>query len=179
MSSRRQRISFGAFAVVAPVVLAATAAACGGDDAGGTGAAGGADPATIEEGRQIAARSGCTGCHGANGEGGVGPAWTGLAGSQVQLVDGTTVVADEAYLVSAIKTPDAQKVAGYEVAMPANQLPDEEVAAVVAYIQSLAEGPGATPAATGPTAPTIPVATPAPGATAPSIPVATPAYGGG
>ena len=89
----------------------------------------------------IAARSGCAGCHGANGEGGVGPAWIGLLGSQVQLSDGTTVVADEAYLTSSIKDPAAQIVAGYPVAMPVNQLSDDDIAKIVAYIESLARRP--------------------------------------
>ena len=92
----------------------------------------------------------------------MGPPWVGLLGSQVQLTDGTTVVADDAYLISAIKTPDAQKVAGYAVAMPVNQLNDEDIAKVIAYITSLTDATVTTPAP-GPTAPTIPVATPAPG----------------
>lgn len=152
MSTPRRSISFGAVGVVA--VLTLGAAACGDDGGSDGGVAAG-------EGRDIAARSGCAGCHGANGEGGIGPAWVGLAGSEVQLVDGTTVVADEAYLTASIKTPDAQMVGGYAVAMPVNQLSDPDIAKIVAYIQSLGS---ATPATTLvlPTAPTIPVATPAP-----------------
>lgn len=160
---------------IAPLLLAL--AACGGGDGtadGGDGGDDGPNRAVAAEGRDIAARSGCAGCHGANGEGGVGPTWIGLAGSQVALVDGTTVVADQAYLTASIKTPDAQKVTGYAVAMPVNQLSDADIAKVVAYIESLASGE-APPPATGATAPTVPVATPAPGATAPTVPVATPA----
>jgi cytochrome c553 len=172
---KTRRTPLRAIGVLAPILLAI--AACGGgdgDDGGGGGEAGGDGPNLAEAaaGRDIAARSGCAGCHGANGEGGVGPAWIGLLGSEVELSDGTKVVADRAYLIASIKTPDAQKVAGYPVAMPENQLSDEDIAKVVAYIESLA--PGAPPtSAGGPTAPTIPVATPAPGATAPTIPVAT------
>jgi mono/diheme cytochrome c family protein len=174
---KTRRTPFFTLGVLSPILLAI--AACGGGEgeagSGGSGSGGsGPSPADAAAGRDIAARSGCAGCHGADGQGGVGPAWVGLAGNEVQLTDGTTVVADEAYLTASIKTPDVQKVAGYPVAMPANQLSDDDVAKVVAYIQSLAAGAPATPAP-GPTAPTVPVATAAPGATAPTVPVATPA----
>lgn len=160
----------------APIMLVASlllgVAACaddGGDrtaeGTGTTSASGnngtGPDPASAAEGRDIAARAGCGGCHGINGEGGIGPSWVGLAGSQVALEDGTTVVADAAYLTSSIKTPDAQVVAGdYSVAMPVNQLADADIAKIVAYIESLASSaPPPTTALTGATAPTIPIAT--------------------
>jgi cytochrome c oxidase subunit 2 len=162
VTSPRQRRSFGALGVVTAVVLAFGAAACGGSD-------GGSDvEAAVDEGRQLAARNGCAGCHGANGEGGVGPAWVGLLGSQVQLNDGTTVVADEAYLTQSIKDPASQIVAGASVAMPVNQLSDEDIAKIVAYISSLGGGGATTTAgAVGPTAPPVPIATPPPNATAP------------
>ena len=170
MKSRRTPLALG---ILAPLLLAV--AACGGSDAdsgnGGGGSAtsggsGGPNLALAAEGKDIAARNGCAGCHGANGEGGVGPAWIGVFGTEVELTDGTRVVADEAYLIDSIKTPDAQKVAGYAVAMPANQLSDDDIAKVVAYIESLA---GEAPATTSPlpTAPTIPIATAAPTTAAP------------
>ncbi len=171
---KTRRTTPRAIGVLAPILLAI--AACGGgdgdDSGGGDGGGDGPNLAEAAAGRDIAARSGCAGCHGANGEGGVGPPWIGLLGSEVELSDGTTVVADREYLTASIKTPDAQKVAGYPVAMPVNQLSDDDIAKVVAYIETLAEGAPPTSAG-GPTAPTIPVATAAPGATAPTVPVAT------
>ncbi|MGI9051037.1 MAG: c-type cytochrome [Ilumatobacteraceae bacterium] len=161
--------------VVVPLLLAV--AACGGGGGGGGGQDGGdggnggddgPNAALAAEGMQVALRSGCAGCHGANGEGGVGPPWIGLAGSEVVLSDGTTVVADEAYLAASIKTPDAQKVPGYAVAMPVNQLSDADISKVVAYIQSLQDATAAPPSS-GPAAPGAPLAT------APTIPIATPA----
>jgi len=68
----------------------------------------------------------------------VGPAFTGLYGSQVALADGSTVVADDAYLTEAIRVPAAAEVAGYDIGMPASDLDDAQVAAVVAYIHALA-----------------------------------------
>jgi cytochrome c2 len=113
--------------------LVAAAAACGGDDAGSSSNL----SAAAKHGQQLAKTAGCAACHGANGQGGIGPAWTGVLGSPVTLTDGTTVVADEAYLTRSIKDPQAQVVDGFAVSMPANGLNDQDVADLVAYITSL------------------------------------------
>lgn len=90
-----------------------------------------------QAGRDVAADNGCMSCHGAQGQGGVGPAWTGLAGSQVTLEDGTTVVADDAYLQRAIADPEAERVDGYAVVMPTNTLDQGQIEAIVVYIKEL------------------------------------------
>jgi hypothetical protein len=52
--------------------------------------------------------------------------------------------------------------------MPVNQLSDEDIAKIVAYISSLGGGGATTTTGVvGPTAPTVAIATPAPNATAP------------
>jgi cytochrome c oxidase subunit 2 len=109
--------------------------ACGGDD--GDSAPPPSLSAAGEEGRGIARDAGCASCHGDNGQGGVGPEWVDLAGSEVELEDGSTVTADTEYLVRAITEPDAEKVDGYAVEMPENDLSDDEVASIVAYIEEL------------------------------------------
>ena len=63
--------------------------------------------------------------------------WIGLAGSDVELADGTVVVADTAYLTRAIADPSAELVAGYNLKMPANRLSDAEIADIVAFIETL------------------------------------------
>lgn len=105
-------------------------AACGDDGA----------PSAREEpaGVRVVQAAGCATCHGADGSGGVGPSWVGLFGSDVELADGSRVVADEAYLSESISDPSAQRVAGFPVTMPMNRLTDDEIAAVVEYIKSLA-----------------------------------------
>ena len=90
----------------------------------------------MTQGEQIALDNGCTACHDTNGEGGVGPAWRGLYQSEVKLSDGSTVIADEAYLTQSIRDPSAKQVTGFG-AMPANSLNDAEVQAVVDFIKSL------------------------------------------
>jgi cytochrome c oxidase subunit 2 len=132
MSSRRS------FVVLSVLALVLGVAACGGDDDGD-----GATTTTIElsaaarEGQQVAEAQGCTSCHQVSGDDGIGPAWQGLAGSEVQLADGSVVVADEAYLTRAIVEPNAQIVEGYNGIMPERALDDDEVAAIVAYLQEI------------------------------------------
>lgn len=143
-SSRQRNRSFGRLALGAGVTLAMAfgAVACGGDadddaSAGGTTVA--IDPAA-QRGEQISRSQGCAGCHGQDFAGGAGPSWIGLAGSQVALADGTTVVADDAYLVRSIAEPNAEIVADYALQMPANSLTDAEIADVVAFIKTLSGG---------------------------------------
>lgn len=88
-------------------------------------------------GEALVINRGCQACHGVEWTGGVGPTLVGLAGSTVTLDDGTTVTADSAYLSTAISDPTAQKVKGYAIVMPKNDLTPDQVADVVAFIQEL------------------------------------------
>jgi cytochrome c oxidase subunit 2 len=111
--------------------MAVLIAACGSDGAG---------PQLSPEaaaGREISRTNGCAACHGSDGGGSVGPPFAGLYGSEVALADGTTVVADDAYLAEAIREPDAKIADGYELSMPPNDLSDDEIASVIAYIRGL------------------------------------------
>jgi len=83
-------------------------------------------------------RQGCPSCH--SGESGArGPNLAGLYGSTVELRDGPTVTADEAYLRESILDSQAKVVAGYEPLMPIYRglLTEEDVMQLVAYIKSL------------------------------------------
>lgn len=129
------------------VAVSLGAAACGdrdGDDAAPNPSL----PAAASAGRDLARDKGCAACHGREGEGGIGPAWVGLAGSTVTLDDGSTVVADPAYLARAVTEPNAEIVDGYSIQMPENSLDDEEVARLVAYITSLGGDGSTAPAGT-------------------------------
>ncbi|MEL6982057.1 MAG: cytochrome c [Actinomycetota bacterium] len=104
-------------------------------------ACGGSDDPPLEplaaEGRDVMRASGCVACHGRNGDGGVGPSWVGRFGTMVELEDGEQVLVDADYLTRAIEDPNADRVAGFTVAMPENNLNEAEIAAVVAYIEAL------------------------------------------
>ncbi|MCC6673916.1 MAG: c-type cytochrome [Thermomicrobiales bacterium] len=83
----------------------------------------------------------CLACHTIDGSQAVGPTWKGLYGSKVELEDGSTVVADAAYLIESIKDPNAKVVKGFPAgAMPpyGSILSDENIADLVAYIETLA-----------------------------------------
>lgn len=119
------------------IVVLLVGAACGSDD-------GGSSPDLSEageRGRSVAASNGCAACHGSKGQGGAGPAWTGLAGSMVELDDGTIVVADDTYLATAVTDPSAQLRADYTLKMPLNSLDDSQVNDVIAYIHDLSPDP--------------------------------------
>lgn len=88
-------------------------------------------------GRSIANENGCAACHGTSGQGGVGPAWQGLYMADVVLESGTTVIADDAYILRSIREPEADLVEGYTLRMPVNSLTDDEATAVLAYIREL------------------------------------------
>lgn len=118
--------------VVAAAVLGAGAgiAGCGGSDDPPL-------PPLAAEGRQIIRDSGCSACHGRNGDGGVGPSWIGIYGESIELEGGETIIADDEYLHRSITDPAVEKVAGYSVVMPENNLDDDQIEAVVAYIREL------------------------------------------
>lgn len=102
-----------------------------------------AQPTSVEAtgaaGERLFVNLGCIGCHRFEA-GAVGPSLQGVYGSTVQLANGETVTADEAYIRNSIINPKAQIVAGYPEVMPSyqNRVSEEELTQLVAYIQSLA-----------------------------------------
>jgi len=93
----------------------------------------------VEQGRRVASEQGCMKCHSVDGSRHIGPTWVDLYQRREKLKDGTTVVADEAYLTKSMMDPAAQLVDGYQNVMPTYQgkLTPPEVAALVEYIKSL------------------------------------------
>ena len=93
-------------------------------------------------GKALYTSLGCQGCHSSNGSKGTGPTFKGLAGSKVQLSDGTTVAADDAYLTESIRDPDKQIVSGYQPhimssAIKPGQVSETQAADLVAFIHSV------------------------------------------
>ena len=79
----------------------------------------------------------------------------GVYGSRVQLTDGKTVLADDAYIRESILNPNAKIVAGYHPdVMPSfqGQISEEGILQLIVYIKSLA----ITNAAGAPTASLLP-----------------------
>lgn len=104
---------------------------------GATPMAGEVDVVAAERGRMAAAV--CLACHSVDGSQMVGPTWQGLYLHEVTLEDGSTVVADEAYLRESIVDPMAKIVEGYPPSMPpfGSTLSEEQIADIIEYIKSL------------------------------------------
>jgi mono/diheme cytochrome c family protein len=87
------------------------------------------DPLVVE-GEALATSNGCVACHSTNGVDGTGPTWKGLGETR-----------DAAYLRQSIIDPNADVVAGFSPdIMPqtfGDTLTDDQINALVAYIQSL------------------------------------------
>lgn len=99
------------------------------------------EPVTAERGRELFQRTGCAGCHTTDGSAGtgVGPTMLGLYGSERTFNDGSTVIADEAYISKAMINPGERIVEGYDEGMPSflGILSDDEINSIVLYIKSL------------------------------------------
>ncbi|MGN6528482.1 MAG: cytochrome c oxidase subunit II [Burkholderiaceae bacterium] len=101
-------------------------------------ASGPAEPSLAQYGFALFRQLGCSGCHDARSTVHA-PLLDGIAGRPVHLQDGRTVVADDAYLRDSIVKPGQDVVAGFAPVMPsyAGQVGEEDLAALVAYLQSL------------------------------------------
>jgi cytochrome c oxidase subunit 2 len=102
---------------------------------GASPVAGEVDLVAAERGRLAAAV--CLACHSVDGSVMVGPSWQGLYGHEVELEDGSTVIADEAYLRESITDPMVKIVKGYPPSMPPFPLTDEQIDDIIEYIKSL------------------------------------------
>jgi len=92
----------------------------------------------IARGKRLVQENGCLGCHTTDGRDQVGPTWSGLYGSIENIEGGTTVQVEEGYIAKSIQSPDVEIVQGYRGGiMPAYEIGDEEIDAIIAYIKSL------------------------------------------
>lgn len=100
----------------------------------------------VERGLKWANQFGCIACHSPDGSARVGPSWKGLFGSTVQMTDGSSVTADEAYITESIQNANAKVVNGYPAGVMPQQfidpvtnqpISDDQIADIIAYIKSL------------------------------------------
>ena len=107
----------------------------------------------VVAGEKLFAEKACTTCHYPDGKG-RGPSLNGLYGKKVQLADGSTVTADDAYIRESILNPNAKIVAKYQPLMPAfqGQLTEEQLLSLMSYVKSLqAQSPSEASAGSAPT----------------------------
>ncbi len=108
---------------------------------GGPASAGGA-PAAVpaqEQGRRLTEAFGCIACHSTDGTLRAGPTWKGLYGQRVTFANGTSAIADEAYIRAHLRAHPNAMVRGFEGGMPdySRLISDEQATALVEYLKSL------------------------------------------
>ncbi len=98
----------------------------------------GSSQTLVAGGKQLFDSYGCSGCH-VNSNTVRAPSLAGLYGHVVPLQNGSTAVADDAYIRDSILQPKQQVAAGYKPVMPsfAGVVSDADLAELVAYIKSL------------------------------------------
>jgi cytochrome c oxidase subunit II len=124
-------------------------------DAYQTWLAGGPVPVSpAAAGEKLFSERNCVTCH--RGDTGArGPRLANIFGKRIDLQNGETVLADEAYIRESILSPAARVVAGYQPIMPPyqGQLTEEQLLQLIAYIQSLPPPSAETEPAPATTAP--------------------------
>ncbi len=119
---------------------------------------GGASESPVAQGEKLFSDLSCNTCHMTDSQG-RGPMLTNLFNKPVELQNGQTVIADEAYLRESIVNPQAKIVAGFQPIMPTFQglVSEEQLLQLISYVKSLSTQ-GAAPAPAGTTAPQMPQA---------------------
>jgi cytochrome c oxidase subunit 2 len=99
---------------------------------------GGAMGTFAATGHKLFQELGCTDCHRFDTQG-RGPNLVGVYGKPVLLTDGSTVMADDAYIRESIVNPGAQIVAGFKPIMPTFQglVTEDQLLSLIAYIKSM------------------------------------------
>ncbi len=94
---------------------------------------------------EVLFKSNCVSCHSVDGSNNIGPTWKNLYGYERPISGGTSVVADDTYILESIWNPTKKIVAGYEGQNMTNfaHLTQEEVSAIIAYMKTLSDKGGA------------------------------------
>ncbi len=92
----------------------------------------------VEAGQRLYEKNACASCHG-SADTERAPTLYGLYGRERAMEDGSKVVADNDYLRESVLTPYMRITKGYRDTMPEykDQLTEEEVVQLIAYIKSL------------------------------------------
>ena len=98
------------------------------------------NPAGGVDGKALLEKHGCLGCHSLDGSPDIGPTLKALFGSQVKVLRNNqieTVTADEAFLKESIRQPAVTIVDGFQPIMPAADLNDTDLQAMIEYFKEL------------------------------------------
>jgi len=127
--------------------VAAYVATCAGVQSPGasckvSAALGPALPGLAGKGQKLYASLACQSCHTTDGSKSTGPSFKGLFGQTTKLTNGQTVTANMAYLLTSIRNPDKQIVAGYAPGIMSSAIKPGSVSvadakALIAFIKTL------------------------------------------
>lgn len=92
-----------------------------------------------QQGFALLTQQGCTACHSLDGRRSIGPSFLGMYGREERLQDGSSVIADEAYLRESIENPGAKVVAGYDNIMLPYRFDESELAAMMAFFRDIGQ----------------------------------------
>lgn len=90
-------------------------------------------------GKMFYEQKGCIACHSTDGspKAGGGPSFLGAYGTEQSMADGSRVLVDANYIRESIAKPAAKVRQGYAPIMPQISITDDEITAIIAYIESL------------------------------------------
>jgi cytochrome c oxidase subunit 2 len=94
---------------------------------------------SVDFGRLLFDKQGCTTCHSVDGTPRTGPTLLNRYGSRELLADGKEVLIDDNYLRESMMDPAAKVVKGYQAVMPTyrGRLADRQTDALIDYVKSL------------------------------------------
>lgn len=93
-----------------------------------------------EAGPQLLQAKGCLGCHSLDGAPKVGPTFKGLLGREETVIVGgaeKNITVDSAFIRAHILRPQSATVKGFPPVMPAVPMTEEELAAIVSYLETV------------------------------------------
>ncbi len=102
-------------------------------------AGGGVEGTMAQQGEKLFGQLGCSSCHQQDNTG-RGPSLRGVYASHLQLADGKSVTADDAFIRESILNPNSKVVSGYHAdIMPTyqGQISEEQLLQLIVYIKSL------------------------------------------
>jgi len=94
-----------------------------------------------EVGELLYNRQGCAVCHSLDGSAIIGPTFQNVYGFEFLTTDGSTIVADDAYIKESILNPNASIIDGFLPVMTSYDgiLGDREIEAITAFLKTLSE----------------------------------------
>ncbi|HEY1764337.1 MAG TPA: DUF6797 domain-containing protein [Opitutaceae bacterium] len=93
----------------------------------------------VERGRRLTEAFGCIACHSTDGSLRAGPTWKGLYGRKVELANGTSTTADDAYIRAHLHPHPNAMVRGFVAGMPdyTGLVSDSQASDLIEYLKSL------------------------------------------